>query len=110
LPAVVLTRQHHVVEVDGGLSDGRNVYDPRRGAATQRGKQQVRQQKRREIVDRKPELMTVAADLSAIAWRTEADAGIVNQDVETIVCGCNVVRQTPHVIERRKIGAIVLDV
>jgi hypothetical protein len=69
----------------------------------------VRQQKRREVVDRKPELMTVAADLSAIAWRTEADAGIVNQDLKTIVCGCDFVCQSPHVIERRKVGAIVLD-
>ena len=67
------------------------------------------QEKRSEIVDREPELMTVATDLSSTTWRAETNPGVVDQDVQTIVRGRDVVREAAHLLEGREIGAIELD-
>jgi hypothetical protein len=50
--------------------------------------------------------MTVAANLSSAARRAEANTSVVDQDIETIVCGGDFVGQTPHVIERRGFFAV----
>jgi hypothetical protein len=67
----------------------------------------VCQRKRRKIVHREPDLVTIAAGLSLTARRAEANTCVVDQDVEAIVCRSDLVGQTPHLIERREIGAKV---
>ncbi len=108
-PSIVLAHQHQVVERDRGLTDGCDIDDAGGSAAAKRRQQQMRQQKGREIVHRQPEFMTVAADFPAAARRTEADTGVVDQDVEPVVRRRDFLSQPAHVVERREIGAIVRD-
>jgi hypothetical protein len=94
-PPIVVAHQHHVLEVDRSLPNRGDVDDSCRSASTNRRQQQVRQQKGRKIVDGKPEFVASAAGCTAFTWRTEANAGVVDQQIDALVRICNLADELP---------------
>jgi hypothetical protein len=66
---------------------------------------QIGQRERREVIDRKGQLETVRR--KPVLRRKQA--GIVDQHIEPVVPGQNLVRQPAHLRETRKIGERHID-
>jgi len=69
----------------------------------------VRQDEGGQIVHRKAQLVTVAAGLTRRMWRTEPDAGVVDQDVNMLTRIGNLPRETADLVQRREIGTVEFD-
>ena len=102
--AFIAALQHHVGKVDGLLSDRGDVDDARRFFAAEAGQQPPREQEAGEIVDGEAQLKTVGALFALPA--AEADAGVVDEDVETLMFAADNFGKTPHRGERRKIRGV----
>ena len=96
---LVAALQHHVGKVDRLLSDRGDVDDARRFFAAEAGQQQPREQEAREVVDGEAQLKTVGA--SSRRPPAEADAGVVDEDVETLVFAADSFGKAAHRGERR---------
>ena len=83
----------------------RDGDDARRRRGLEAVQQQIGQQKRREVIDRKGQLEPVRR--KPVLRRKQA--GIVDQHVEPVVPGQNLVRQPAHLRETRKIGERHID-
>jgi hypothetical protein len=72
--------------------------------------QQVGQQQGCEMVHLQAELVAIGADLAPLsAVRSGAYAGVVDEDVETVVSGRNLLGQAMHVAKRREICDVCLQ-
>src|SRR6266568_1621671 len=104
--AVVAPLEHHVVEVDGCLSHRRHVHDPCGRRAPQQRQKQVREQERRQVVDRETELVSVGARLAPAMTPTTADPGVVHEHVEPRLVALDLAGETAHRLERREVGPV----
>src|SRR5438876_8543069 len=104
--AVVAPLEHHVVEVDGCLSHRRHVHDPCGRRAPQQRQKQVREQERRQVVDRETELVSVGARLAPAMPPTTADRGVVHEHVEPRLVALDLAGETAHRLERREVGPV----
>ena len=97
-----------VVEVDAahGLRARRDGDDPGRGGGPEPVQQQVRQQERREVVDRERALQTVLRDMPC----RPVAAHVVHQDVEARVCRAYLLRETAHLALGGQVGGEDVDI
>ena len=102
LPAVETAFHLQVVEVDvpAAVHARADVDDARRGAGAQPLQQQVGQQERCQVVDRKGALVAVGGGAAA----AHGDAGVVDQHVEPRAGAQDLLRQRPHLGQHREVG------
>ncbi|HTA32398.1 MAG TPA: hypothetical protein VK721_03155 [Solirubrobacteraceae bacterium] len=82
------------------------VDDAGRRGAFERGQQQLREQVAGEVVDREPQLIAVAAlHPLAIAGDSRADAGVVDERVQTRDLAERLLGERAHLIQRRQVGS-----
>src|SRR5919108_6155358 len=66
----------------------------------------MREQEGREVVHGEAQLISIAAQFARCARRSEADAGVVDEQVEPLASGYDIVREPSYFGERSKVGAM----
>ena len=66
----------------------------------------MREQERRQVVDRETELVSVGARLAPAMPPTTADPGVVHEHVEPRLVALDLAGETAHRLERREVGPV----
>src|SRR5207248_5421904 len=84
-----------------------DIDEPRRGRADKQRLEQSRQQEGREIVDGEAKLEAVLADLPlGRVTPPETDSGVVDQDVEAVMIGEDLVGETAYLRQRGEVSQV----
>src|SRR5262249_61424993 len=101
--AAVTARQHDIIEVDRVLAERSDVHDARRLGEHQQRQQKPGEQESGEVVDGYAQLVAVLAHLSSTGRAARADAGIGDENVETVAVPADGAGEATHLGERGKI-------
>ena len=99
-------REHDVGEVDWLLTDRRDIDDPGCSSRLQERQEEARQQEAGEIIHGEAQFMTILARLPSGATPANANAGIVDEDVETAVITPHSFGEAAHLGQGGEIGWI----